>query len=117
MSMNIYLSAEIQGDFTLKTGKKIKRMISETFDCVQTPTVITDKILDSHNKYQAYVDYVLERFKDITEERFIYANDEDYLMENEPIDIIEENVGENHIKKLKKFFDEYKYWDIKWSKI
>lgn len=117
MSMNIHLSAEIQGGFTLKTGKKIKSIISETFDCIQTPSVITDKIMCSHNKYQVYVDYILERFKDVKEEEFIYANDEDYLCGNEPIDIVYINTGERHIKELNEFIKTYKDWNIKWSKI
>lgn len=114
--MNIHLNAELQGDFTLN-GKKIKKSIYENFDCVQTTTLETDMIIKSNDVYQEYKEYILDRFKNITEEKFIYANDYDYLCENEPIDIVLENVGELHIKELDKFIKEHDGWKINWYKL
>lgn len=114
MSMNIHLKAWLPTEIVGKSGKKIMTEISHNFNCVQTTTLETDMIIKSSDIYQEYKEYILDRFKNITEEKFIYENDYDYLSENEPIDIILESVGELHIKELDEFLEEYKDWNIEW---
>jgi hypothetical protein len=56
MSMNIYLKALMKVT-SVKTGETY--YMSRKFDCYQTPTTITYKILDSDDKYKEYCDWVL----------------------------------------------------------
>ena len=113
MSMNIHLSAELQGDFTLNTGNKIKQNIRENFDCIQTRTEETKDILKANDKYEAYKEYVIDRFKDSNYDFFIYS-DEDPFCEEEPVDVVITNDGDLHIERLDDFLKEHEGWNIIW---
>ena len=114
MSMNINLKAVIVGDFVINS-KSIKKKIHEMFDCVQTPTNITKQILKSNNPYDEYVNFIKNRF-DENQEIFIYAED-DYFEENEPVDSIIDNAGDEHIKTLNKFISDHNGWELIWFEL
>ena len=73
MSMNIYLEALMKVT-SVKNGQT--HYMSRKFDCYQTPTTITYKILDSNNKYKEYCDWVLT-FPDEYSKEPIYLLDYD----------------------------------------
>lgn len=54
MSMNIYITAEREITFN---GEPDTQVVA--FDAIQTPTKITNEILESGNPSQTYIDWVL----------------------------------------------------------
>ena len=114
MSMNIHLRAELKGVFRSENGTEFNKTLSERFDCIQTPTIVTDEILNSKNRKKAYIDWILKTFEDYSEP--IYAND-DYFNEREPIKYVIVNSGKEHIKELNKFLKFVKGWNIIWYKM
>lgn len=113
MSMNIHLSAELQGNFTLKTGKKIKKNIVVDFDCIQTSSDETEDILNSEDKYEAYKEFVKNLYDEENCNFFIY-DDDDLFCEGTSVDVVIENEGDCHIKRLDAFIKEHEGWNIIW---
>ena len=111
MSMNIHMRAELKGEFRSNNGKIIKKTLTEHFNCFQTPTVVTKKILASEDRIKAYSDWVFSNFDTINEPVY---DPTDFFNEKSPIAYREHNDGENNIKELNKFLEEYKDWDIIW---
>jgi hypothetical protein len=87
MSMNIYLKAELVGEFKTK-NKSFSKKVQENFDCIQTPTEVTKRILQSENKYEEYKKFLTER-----------------------------GVQNNHLKELDKFLSDYSDWDLVWYEL
>ena len=69
MSMNINIDAV--GEIIYPSG--LKQPYIESFNCIQTPTTITNQILDSDDFIQAYKEWILSRYKD--EQEPIYDSD------------------------------------------
>ena len=106
MSINLHLEAQI--DATSNIGKY---RIRDTFGLHQTPTKITERILNSNNIKQEYITWVLENsYVDKIE---IYAP-EDVFCELEPIGYEERNCSEEHIKDLEKWLLDHEGWKIEW---
>lgn len=136
MSMNIYLEALMEVT-SVKTGET--HYMSRKFDCYQTPTTITYKILDSDDKYKEYCDWVLafpdEYSKepiyllDYNENRSpeenlrMYELDIERCLGNKDIDnpiIGYRDTRLEHIKQLNDWIEECKvdgYDELEWSTI
>lgn len=106
MSINLHLEAQI--DAISKVGR---HRIRDTFGLRQTPTKITERILNSKNIKQEYITWVLEN--SYVEKIEIYAP-EDVFEELEPIGYEERNYSEEHTKDLDKWLLDHEGWKIKW---
>ena len=113
MSMNIQVMATIPSTIIVNGKSKVETII-EHFECIQTPTIITEKILKSDDKYNTYRDFVLKNSEDI--EVFIY-DDQDIFEEREPVDIQFVNSGKEHIDSLLGFLEYHDGWEIIWYQI
>lgn len=93
MSMNIHIIA-FRKVYT-KSGRESEQ--SEFFNCYQTPTVVSEAILDSDNPIQAYKEWVLSNGCD--KEIVVYAED-DIFGENTPIGTDIVNYAKQHCEEL-----------------
>ena len=60
MSTNLNIEAERSGKFIPDDRTEpIAHIIREFFDCYQTPTAVTESILQAEDKIQAYKDWVM----------------------------------------------------------
>jgi hypothetical protein len=66
--MNIHINSE--GEVTYPSG--VKHSLTEQFNCKQTPTVVTEQLLESPDPIQAYKDWIMLDSEDIPEEEFDY---------------------------------------------
>lgn len=94
MSINFHIFGE--REILIKnTGKSTTQTCD--FDCWQTPTSITHKILKSPDIVAAYKEWVLSITQDEVEE--VYADD-DIFCEKLPIGTLIYNAGKEHVTEL-----------------
>lgn len=109
MSTNIHIYAE-RDIFVLKTKRNDVQTI-EFERTWQTPTIDTQKIMESSDKIQAYKDWVMTRKCSVGREQPVYADD-DYFQEREPIGVEIVNEGKDHIHDFEEWLEmcsEYGY--------
>jgi hypothetical protein len=93
MSINIYFDATREV-VVVKTGRTDTQSIS--FDTWQTPCIVTEQIMSSKDRVQAYKDWVLaERCDELEQE--VYADD-DLFQERLPIGTTFINPGKEHLE-------------------
>lgn len=109
MSMNIFLYAEIEAE-----SKVGKHTIREMFDCWQTPTEVTKKILASEDKKQAYLDYVLDH-NDVQKIPIFSVND--YFCEGDIVGYKNWYPGTEHMDDLNVWLEDHEGWTIKWEMV
>lgn len=97
MSTNINIKATRKISYTKKDGSIGNDVQSTYFDCVQTPTDVTNAIMDSVNKLSAYIDYV----KSLSTVRKVplYAED-DFFQVGEVVGYEDVDWTIDHIKEL-----------------
>ena len=95
MSTNIHFEATRRIK-VIKTGKVEDQTTYFKF-VIQTPTVVTSKIMASIDPFQAYRDYVLEYCLDY--EKPIYAEDDEFALDD-PIGTEIRNDGPEHVKRF-----------------
>ena len=71
MSMNIHIKA-VAKVMVIKTGEEFDHTVY--FKVFQTPTEITERIINSENKMEKYESYVLS--VSIDEKEFVFAEDD-----------------------------------------
>lgn len=103
MSLNFNIRAERKILFTKKDGSIGNDIQTVNFDCVQTPTEVTQKIISEENPINAYIDYI-KSLSD-PEQVPVYADD-DFFMEKDPISFTEYDWSTEHINLLKKWIFE-----------
>ena len=113
MSMNIQVMATIPSTIIVN-GKPKEKTIIEHFECIQTPTIVTENILKSTDKYETYKNFVLSNSQET--EVYIY-DDQDIFEEREPIDIQFVNLGKEHMEQLSGFLEYHEGWEIIWYEI
>lgn len=99
MSTNIHINAT--GDAIYPNGKTYK--VFESFNCLQTPSTITAKILASKTPEKEYIEWVLSNSKD--EELPIYDFDKwvETTDDNAIIGYKTYNFGKEHVKQFKEW--------------
>lgn len=104
MSMNINICAERKAYARNKFGKRIQFADRRDFDCIQTPTKISNEIMAAGNtesRLAAYRAYVIENCSDTLQEP-VYAED-DLFCEDSPVGMVERNYGDEHLRALDLF--------------
>ena len=109
--MNIHLRASFIAKMPNKKGELVERKIEKYFNCWQTSTTVTNRIVESRDCKKAYIDWV--RSEDHKEKISVYAEN-DIFQEGEPIGEVVMDHAESHLKELEDFLNEYAYWDIEW---
>ena len=105
MSMNINICAE--GMVTFPSG--ITKYSETSFDCLQTPTPVTEHIIASPDPIQAYKEWVLSIWdKDEPEETFDINTWDDSTGYYKSTGFIPYNRGKEHIEKLDNFITDAK---------
>lgn len=99
MSTNIHFQA-IRDIQVINTGKIETQTIR--FNEWQTPTSVTNKIMESEDKIAAYKEWVLSVSKDV--DSLIYSPD-DIFCEGEPIGKTIINVGKDHVSEFESWLD------------
>ena len=96
MPMSIYLIAKLSGTFTPDDSSLAPYRITkeEDFDCWQTPTEVTKKILNAQedNKKEIYVKYI---------QQFIGPM----------------STAEYHLKQLDRFMKKYSHYKMHWYEL
>lgn len=95
MSTNIHIYAK-RDIFVLSTNRNDVQTIEFAWKW-QTPTIDTQKIMESPDSIQAYKDWVMTRKCSVAREEPEYADD-DYFQEKEPIGVKIVNEGKEHIR-------------------
>jgi hypothetical protein len=99
MSMNICIFAERKITFEKKNGKRGGEIQTVKFDALQTPTVVTFKILRSADQAKTYIDWVLaECSRDEIEP--VFAED-DVWQEGDPVGTRVWNPGVEHVEEFR----------------
>ena len=111
--MNINLVVTLSGIFTPDDPnlEPYPYTISKKFNCWQTSTAITRKILASEKPEQVYRDWILS-VSEYSQE-LVYAED-DIWRENEPIGSESINEGLEHLKELDEFKRLYFHYIFEW---
>lgn len=101
MSKNICIYG-VREILVIKTEKTENQYV--WFNCQQTPTVVTNKILASDDPIEAYVKWVREQFN-YEEKEPIYA-DGDIFGDLDPIGYNVYNVGQELETEFREWFDQ-----------
>jgi len=111
--MNIYITGT-QDCMVIKTGKKFVKTVE--FGAIQTPTDVTDTILEAEDKAQAYIDWVLSIGED--EQEPIYA-EEDIFGLGEPVGCQTFNYCKEHVAEFKEWLElmEREGFDVNFNRI
>ena len=119
MSMNIHLTASCEAVLTSNNINLGKKIIYENFDCFQTPTEITRKILNSTDPKSEYINWVKEKFyKNEKIEMFEEILTDNFeFIKGEYIGYRIENPGRDHIKLLNRFLTDHENWKIVWYEL
>jgi hypothetical protein len=94
MSMNFHISGTREITVN-KTGKVLLQHIN--YNCWQTPTAVTNKILASDSPVESYKAWVMEKSEDEIE--LVYA-DSDIFCEEAPVDSKIVNCGKDECDQL-----------------
>lgn len=104
MSLNFNIRAERKISFKKKDGKRSSEIQLVSFDCIQTPTKVTEHIMATAQPINAYIDYIRSLSK--PERMPVYAED-DYFCENGIISYVDYDWTIEHIDLLNKWiFDQ-----------
>ena len=110
--MNVYVNASLEGWFL--PGKNLKSFpytLKSSFTLWQTPTTVTNKILDSEDRGLAYTEWVMDQEEEAVLE--VYADD-DVFGEGDVISYKLLNISKEHKEALEAWLEEYKDWNIEW---
>ncbi len=103
MSLNFNIRAERKISFKKKNGKRGNDIQTVNFNCVQTPSKITESIISHENPINAYIDYIKSLSN--PEQVPVYADD-DFFMEREPVSFKHYDWTAEHIELLNKWIFE-----------
>jgi hypothetical protein len=130
MSINLNLKATVQSTLHKTTGDE-KRLIKEEFDLYQTPTKVTEKILNSKSPMLAYLNWLKEIEPEDTITYAVIQEGifgEDYYSKEEyeektddtriPWDILpkveQPSNRVKHERELNQWLKEHEGWTIEW---
>ena len=94
MSMNIQIKAVAKA-MIIETGEEFDHSVN--LPVMQTPTEVTERIMNSENKIKEYENYIRSIF--FEEEEPVFAED-DLFQEKEPIGYKTVNMGKEHLAEL-----------------
>lgn len=129
MSTNLHLKASVEARLQLKQVQQ-KKTIVEYFDLWQTPTKVTERILDSNDPFSAYVDWVKDENFQETEtmykvenvvDGFVFYNwvfEEELKRDFSGHTILKTSEAKTaeaeHIEMLENWLKEHDEWNIEW---
>ena len=114
MSTHLHMYARLDGTFTSKCGTiSFNHPIIDEFELIQTPSDITEKILESPSVLKSYKEYITSL--DLEEVIPVYSEN-DILQEGEVVDYDVIKTGEKHRKELDDFLESHKNFQIIWKK-
>jgi len=102
MSMNIHIDSV--GVITYPSG--VQQSHTERFNCKQTPTIITEQILESPDPIQAYKDWIMSNSEDTVEEEFDYEAWDEKTQYYPVIGYKIYNWAKDHCEQLDKFMND-----------
>lgn len=120
MSINLNLQASAQAILRLENERTQNRIIVERFEIPQTPTEVTERILNSEDRLQAFLDWIRKEWPEDTEEVEVQAWEEDpsTFFSEEGQKVIKVEVVDSKRVKLEKNLFEWlklhKGWKIEW---
>jgi hypothetical protein len=120
MSLNLTLNAIVQATLHLKDGTQIQKELDEPFPLRLTPTVVTNRILGSADRYAAYRAWVLETFTSGTSTIWdegvdVQLDCQDGTMVLVGPTVRTVTVGERHLYELDQWLVEHAGWEIEWG--
>jgi len=123
MSLNLTLNAIVNATLSLKDGTVVQKELDERFNLMLTPTVVTNRILDSADRYAAYRAWVLET-DDGTLSSYIWDDDDDVQFDFQDgkqiligTTVREVSEGVRHLYELDQWLAEHAGWEIEWGGI
>ncbi len=103
MSFNIQIRGKRNATVTVN-GQTTEEIQTINFNQWQTPTKVTEEILDSENPLQAYIDWVKKSWKDEVH----YLDKEDNAWYETYKDKVIINHAKEHLEELETFLNEVK---------